>query len=140
MLRVTKKEYIVEEKHRFCDLCNHEINNMYTSNTCVKCGIDLCSSCGIEYDESGDYLTLICPTCNSIGYQFNEKIKQLQKQIYQLEENWGMICKTKTYIKPYCVHCINSKVELKGTTNSGGNLYECKTCEKSFVWTNIEND
>lgn len=94
-----KKEKTTKEitiKHKYCDDCGIKINiNMsYIATKCEICGKDLCYKCiGHEDYNSGDYRTVYCNKCWSIGEPYRQKIKELENKIDDLNDEWINKCK-----------------------------------------------
>ena len=91
-----KKEIITKEvpviKH-LCDFCGDEVKQTYTfcSTQCYICGRDMCPKHRVDYmkpnyDNTGDYTTMICTECDKIAKPYFVKLKSLFYH-YETEED-----------------------------------------------------
>jgi hypothetical protein len=96
-----KKETIIQEKiinHKFCDDCGSEIEIGMACSVarCEICGKDLCNKClGHEDHSDGDYRTVYCKNCWTIGESYRTKIEYLENEIEKLYDEWHKKCKNE---------------------------------------------
>lgn len=79
----------------YCDDCGIQLHrNMACSVAkCEICGKDLCDKCvGHEDQDTGDYRTVYCSSCWNIGKPYRDKIKILESEIDQLNDEWINKC------------------------------------------------
>ena len=96
MIKETKKQREVIEKHKFCDVCGAEIRIGLAciSARCMYCKRDLCENCiGYEEDTGGDYRDVWCKNCWTLGDQYRPLIEELETKIKQLYTEWEDKCK-----------------------------------------------
>jgi len=91
-----KEEKITEVKtiyRKFCDDCGKE--TIGYKRTCVCCKKDMCERCvGHVENDGGDYSDYYCWTCWMKGELYREKIKELEEQIEQLNDEWVSKCRS----------------------------------------------
>jgi hypothetical protein len=94
-----KEEITTQEvtiKYKYCDDCKIEIKRSMTCSVakCEICGKDLCDKCvGHEDYRTGDYRTVYCEKCWSIGETYRQKIEELELKIEDLNDEWINKCK-----------------------------------------------
>ena len=90
-----KQEQITEVKtisKRYCDDCGKEAKYR---RTCNCCGKDMCVDCvGHEENDGGDYSDYYCLKCWHLGEPYRDKIKELEEQIEQLNDEWISKCRS----------------------------------------------
>jgi superfamily II helicase len=96
MIKETKilKEKI--EYSKFCDVCGKKIrmDMACSAARCEYCGKDLCEDCiGHEESTDGDYRTVFCKKCNTIGDDYRPLITKLKIEIDELYDQWITKCK-----------------------------------------------
>lgn len=95
MYKETTEQKEVKVRRKYCDVCGNEINYdlACTSATCGICGDDLCEDCiGHEIDTSGDYRSVRCKNCWSIGEKYRPEIKELEARVQKLYDAWYKEC------------------------------------------------
>ena len=88
MIKENKVTKVIVERQKFCDDCENEIQIGLACSraNCEYCGKDLCGKCiGYEANTGGDYREVLCRNCNKIRLQYEPQIKELEKQIEDLE-------------------------------------------------------
>ena len=98
MIKETKIQTEVIEKHKFCDVCGTEITIglACSSACCMYCKRDLCEKCiGYEEHTGGDCRGVWCKNCWALGEQYRPLIEELETKIEQLYTEWGDKCKIK---------------------------------------------
>lgn len=96
MIKETKIQKEVTERHKFCDVCGEEIRIGLAcgSARCICCKRDLCKKCiGHEEEDGSDYLTVWCKRCWELGEQYRSLIEELETKIEQLYTEWQDKCK-----------------------------------------------
>lgn len=93
MKKVTKtNELVVKTKtETFCDDCGEPTVTLKSCcrSTCEICKADLCNNCiGDEEWDTGDYRTVYCKGCWTVGASYREKIAMLEKQIDLETDAW----------------------------------------------------
>ena len=97
MIKEKKTTEEITTRYRYCDDCGAEIPRglMCSVARCEICKKDLCNNCiGNEGDSYGDYRTVHCKSCWSIGETYRIKIEELANQIEKLHNEWASKCKT----------------------------------------------
>ncbi len=95
MIKETKTTEEITVKQRYCDVCGDKINWQLQCSVaqCEKCGKDLCDKCvGKENDTMGDYREVYCKVCWDIGEQYRQAIKEHEKAIEKLDDEWSKKC------------------------------------------------
>lgn len=95
MIRETKIQKEVVERHRFCDVCGTEIalGLACSSARCMYCRKDLCEKCiGHEDPVFGDYRDVFCKKCWDAGEQYRPIIEELRLKIEELYKEWQKKC------------------------------------------------
>ena len=80
----------------YCDDCGEPTVTMMACNrkNCEMCGADLCKNCiGHEEYDTGDYRTVYCKDCWSVGEGFRERIAMINREIEVTEDDWKSACK-----------------------------------------------
>lgn len=98
MIKETKIQTEVIEKHKFCDVCGVEIRRdlACTVARCWYCKKDLCEKCiGYEESDGSDYRTVYCKRCWEIGEHYRPLIEELGTKIEQLYTEWTNKCNQK---------------------------------------------
>jgi hypothetical protein len=95
------KEITVQEKvvtqHRYCDVCDTEINHSLacTNAKCKCCRKDLCENCiGHEEETGADYRDVWCRRCWDFGAEYRPKIESLNRATEALYDEWHKKCST----------------------------------------------
>jgi arginyl-tRNA synthetase len=99
MIKEEKTMQEVTIKNKYCDDCGTQIKKSIMACSvanCEMCGKNLCEKC-IEHEESdmGDYRTVYCYGCWTIGEQYRNEIKLLENKIEKLNDKWLMKCNYK---------------------------------------------
>lgn len=94
-----KKEQITHVStvdHIYCDDCNNKIRKGYSNSTsCEICKKDLCQSCVEHVEYDGDYSTVYCKNCWTIGEEYRNLIAIHEGEIEGLYSEWHGKCKVK---------------------------------------------
>lgn len=83
-------------RHKYCDDCGSEIHRGMQCSVakCEICGKDLCDKCiGHEDGNTGDYRTVYCKNCWTIGESYRNEINELENRIDKLNNDWISKCK-----------------------------------------------
>jgi len=95
MIKETKILKEQSEYQKFCDVCGVKINHGMACSraSCEICGKDLCEKC-ISHEESnsGDYRTVFCKKCDTIGDEYRPLISRLECEIDELHNQWRTKC------------------------------------------------
>jgi len=90
MVKIEQITKVSTVKHRYCDFCETKLNS---NAVCVCCKKDLCHNCiGHDENDGGDYYYFYCQSCWNKGEPYREKIKQLEKEIDILSDEWLKEC------------------------------------------------
>lgn len=74
-----------------CNDCDKVLHHTMACSVarCEICVNDLCEDCiGYEEGNTGDYRTVYCKSCWSIGEPYRNKIKELEDEIDRLNDEW----------------------------------------------------
>ena len=77
-------------KHRYCDICGSEVTKL---NSCTCCGKDICLKCVGYSTNDSDYPDYYCVKCWNIGKPYRKKIRELEQQIDNINQEWLVNCK-----------------------------------------------
>lgn len=97
MIKKTKIQKEVVERHKFCDVCGTEIRIglACSSARCTYCRNDLCGNCiGHEEDTGGDFRIVWCKHCWDLGGYYRPKIKKLEFEMNRLYADWKGKCRS----------------------------------------------
>lgn len=82
----TTKTIILKSTAYLCDLCEKEVEAKYK---CQICKIDICKKHTIyDPDDFTDFPYTYCEQCWNAGSEYRKKIKNLEKQIEKLTDQW----------------------------------------------------
>ena len=101
-MKIEKKEVntVIE---RVCDFCE-ERSGLFRVKSCSMCKRDVCSKCGISYDFEilaenefyGDYPSIMCRECWSVGDEARRIISTARKRSEKTEDkawnDWKKKC------------------------------------------------
>lgn len=91
-----KTEKILKEEFKtraYCDICGTKLT--YEAH-CIICNKDLCSKCiGHTENDGSDYDDCWCKKCWDTGFQYRQRIEELEKEIEKLYCDWGDACKNR---------------------------------------------
>ena len=96
MLKQEKQVKEITIKRRYCDDCTNELNHTMACSVaqCEICRKDLCEKCiGFEDNTTGDYRTVYCKKCWTIGEEYRTLIDIHESEIEGLYNEWHEKCK-----------------------------------------------